>query len=821
MRHPTFIPGGRECTYQVTGRAGARLALALAFAALAAVFTVIPSAAHGATPASGTLTDTSGPINYTAGPFAVGEPNARSRSWTTDRSAQNPVQPCDDFALTVSLPSDYAGDAPARRDPLHDGLDGHGYRSVRLRHLRVQGNRSRTRTARRRRTRGDRVAGTLRSPLSRSSDGTQTFTVKVVPFQPTAETVSRHHRARDRRGQRWWWRRRRPRHSAARRRPSRACPRYQILSAPSESGANSTTGEFNIGFNPKTGNIMTNSWGDVFRVTPPEKRTPALPEAGPALWQDVSPSLASADDAGSDPRHRPVDRPHVRRRTATTGAERALRLHRRRRRQLDTDVRAPASNGGVDHQTHRRRAVPGAAGSALNGIYPNAVYYCSQADRRRHVRSAPTAAACTFGPGRPGLQRLTECGGLHGHIKVAPDGTVYLPNKTCGSERGRSAVSDRQPARRGTSSPVPGTARRPDADPSIGDRQGRHGRTSATTAARRLTRMSPSATTAGQTWTDDQRHRRVRSVSSGRRVPRGGRRDDPSRAACGFLGTTDKAGDYQDADDLPRPLVPLHRHHLRRRLRRGRRSTPRRTTRSRALACICPGGTTLRRRTATCSTSTRSRSTTRAACSYGYDDGCVTQTCIQRWRCEQRLRRVRRRSHARPAASRCTRSYDPTEPATPKAPYLDGHPLQRPRQILNWNAPDNGGSDFTAYRILRGTSPGSETQIATVARQRRHQYVDAAVNSSSVAEYYYKVVAVNGAGRRPGVERARAHGERRSAGAAEPVQGSGPDDPDRCERGQPDGNTGHRPQVAAALRSRTMSDGSLKLRFELDTDPGH
>jgi hypothetical protein len=54
-------------------RAGARLALAVAFAALAAVFTVMPTA-HGATPASGTLTDTSGPITYTAGPFAVANP---------------------------------------------------------------------------------------------------------------------------------------------------------------------------------------------------------------------------------------------------------------------------------------------------------------------------------------------------------------------------------------------------------------------------------------------------------------------------------------------------------------------------------------------------------------------------------------------------------------------------------------------------------------------------------------------------------------------------------------------------------------------------
>ena len=25
----------------------------------------------------------------------------------------------------------------------------------------------------------------------------------------------------------------------------------------------------------------------------------------------------------------------------------------------------------------------------------------------------------------------TQCGGLHGHVKVAPDGTVYIPNRDC------------------------------------------------------------------------------------------------------------------------------------------------------------------------------------------------------------------------------------------------------------------------------------------------------------------------------------------------------------------------------------------------------
>src|SRR3954471_14448402 len=93
-----------------TGGAGARLALALTFAALAAVFTISPTA-HGATPASGTLTDTSGPIRQPAGPFGVACPRPVPHR-DSGPECENPVQPCDDFALAVPLPSNYAETHP-------------------------------------------------------------------------------------------------------------------------------------------------------------------------------------------------------------------------------------------------------------------------------------------------------------------------------------------------------------------------------------------------------------------------------------------------------------------------------------------------------------------------------------------------------------------------------------------------------------------------------------------------------------------------------------------------------------------------------------
>src|SRR5947207_12438475 len=57
------------------------------------------------TPSSGTLTDTSGPVSYTAGPFFVANPTPVILVDSGPECGAS--QPCDDFALTVTLPSGY------------------------------------------------------------------------------------------------------------------------------------------------------------------------------------------------------------------------------------------------------------------------------------------------------------------------------------------------------------------------------------------------------------------------------------------------------------------------------------------------------------------------------------------------------------------------------------------------------------------------------------------------------------------------------------------------------------------------------------------
>ena len=62
------------------------------------------------TPSSATLTPTSGPINYMAGPLVTNATPIPEVDLGPE--CNNPVQPCDDFALTVTLPPGYTTTFP-------------------------------------------------------------------------------------------------------------------------------------------------------------------------------------------------------------------------------------------------------------------------------------------------------------------------------------------------------------------------------------------------------------------------------------------------------------------------------------------------------------------------------------------------------------------------------------------------------------------------------------------------------------------------------------------------------------------------------------
>src|SRR5207253_821813 len=115
-----------------------------------------------------------------------------------------------------------------------------------------------------------------------------------------------------------------------------------------------------------------------------------------------------------------------------------------------TFANLPATNGlggdagepsvGADHQSVGFGPYAAPLTRDPNGLlYPNAVYYCSQ-DLVAALCARSDDGGLTFTPAVPIY--TDQCGGLHGHVKVAPDGTVYVPNKDCGGTQSMVVSED-------------------------------------------------------------------------------------------------------------------------------------------------------------------------------------------------------------------------------------------------------------------------------------------------------------------------------------------------------------------------------------------
>lgn len=89
---------------------------------------------------------------------------------------------------------------------------------------------------------------------------------------------------------------------------------------------------------------------------------------------------------------------------------------------------------GVDHQTMTSGPYSDGFDFSNPLLYPHAVYYCGQ-DIAYANCARSDDGGLTFAAAVP-IYNLTECGGLHGHLRIAPnDGTVYMPNKGCGGNQ--------------------------------------------------------------------------------------------------------------------------------------------------------------------------------------------------------------------------------------------------------------------------------------------------------------------------------------------------------------------------------------------------
>jgi hypothetical protein len=196
-------------------------------------------------------------------------------------------------------------------------------------------------------------------------------------------------------------------------------PAYDLYEAPAPLGQ--SAGEPSLGVNWNTGNVMYIAGLETLRVSFDDSVTPAA-----ASWVDVTFPLTGV--VTLDP---------ILFTDSVTGRTLVAQLAGPASLMAFTDddgaTWLPSTSGlasGVDHQS----VGGGPLAPGLFGVgYPHGVYYCSQSVALAGC-SLSLTGGLAFNPPTP-LYTLLQCGGLHGHVKVAPDGTAYVPNKGCGNQQ--------------------------------------------------------------------------------------------------------------------------------------------------------------------------------------------------------------------------------------------------------------------------------------------------------------------------------------------------------------------------------------------------
>ena len=118
-----------------------------------------------------------------------------------------------------------------------------------------------------------------------------------------------------------------------------------------------------------------------------------------------------------------------------------------------TPAQVNPPDGSNDHQTVGAGPYPASVPLGNDVNKGDAVYYCGQSG---NVLVAASTAFCSrsddgglnFGKSVPIYAGAAAINGaqcsqmIHGHVKVAPDGTVYVPNAQCGGQQGIAVSTD-------------------------------------------------------------------------------------------------------------------------------------------------------------------------------------------------------------------------------------------------------------------------------------------------------------------------------------------------------------------------------------------
>jgi hypothetical protein len=391
---------------------------------------------------------------------------------------------------------------------------------------------------------------------------------------------------------------------------------------------------------------------------------------------------------------------------------------------------------GIDHETVGGGPYHAPLIPPPPPAYQHAVYYCSQ-DLVAAFCLRSDDGGATFGP--VVATYTTECGGLHGHVKVAPDGTVYLPNNNCGGD-GAVVVSEDngitwhiRHVQNATSDTVSGAS-----DPAVGiDNNGRVYFVIANADAAAAVATSDDHGNTWQNIFDVSAVYGLKNIRYPAAVAA-----DTGRAAVAFYGSTTTGSADSGTFNGVWHLYVAHT------FDGGLHWTTSDATPGAPIqrGCIWTGGgANICRNLLDFFGITVDK---QGRVQVGYVNGCPGGNCAQAaptatGNAYSATGTIARQSSGR----RLVAAFDPPNPLT--ATSVPGMPTVTQRRVglvvhLGWSEADTGNSTITGYQVLRGTASGSEALLATVPGTQT-TYDDLTATDISKT-YYYKVVAVNAVG---------------------------------------------------------------------------
>ena len=370
------------------------------------------------TPTGGILTDVSGPLLFTGGPYLVANPSSQA----TGTPICNAVLPCDEYTLTVSgLSAPTTATKYIRIEVKWPELGEAQF------DLYVFSGTTAT---------GGVIASSIGNMTYVDPDVVLipaingTYTLRIVPFNPQGLSINGTISLVP--------------FPAVAPVDAGVAPTYSNHISPSPLGNSAGEPSIGVDWAPKVASLKhdkVNTGGVVFFTSGEQQLRVSFDDAtfpATALWEDMqAPVQTGLDPIGF------VDR--------QTGRAFGLELAAGDSNAAFSDddgatwttFVAGGLPAGPDHETfgtgpYNENALPP---PLPHPLYPNAIYYCSQNVAGGAECSRSDNGGVTFGPGVD-IYFAPECyGGIHGHVKVGPDGTVYVPNSSCSAGTGSQGAA--------------------------------------------------------------------------------------------------------------------------------------------------------------------------------------------------------------------------------------------------------------------------------------------------------------------------------------------------------------------------------------------